>query len=153
ALRQADGRAVAVESDSGREHLFSSKYACPVPGCEYALPELEPRLFSFNNPMGACPRCDGLGSVEFFDVKRIVAHPNLSLASGAIRGWDRRNHFYYSMLQSLASHYDFDVQQPWELLGEKVQELILSGSGQVKIAFTYLSERGRSTVKHRAVDA
>src|SRR5438067_4796185 len=93
ALRHADGRALAIETDSGREHLFSSKFACPVPGCEYALPELEPRLFSFNNPMGACPRCDGLGSVEFFDAKRIVAHPNLSLATGAIRGWDRRNPF------------------------------------------------------------
>ncbi|HYL23355.1 MAG TPA: excinuclease ABC subunit UvrA, partial [Burkholderiales bacterium] len=125
ALRHADGRALAVETDSGREHLFSSKYACPVPGCDYALPELEPRLFSFNNPMGACPRCDGLGSVEFFDVKRIVAHPNLSLASGAIRGWDRRNHFYYSMLQSLARHYRFDIEQPWEALDERVQQVIL----------------------------
>src|SRR6267142_5634834 len=147
ALRHADGRAVAVESDSGREHLFSSKYACPVPGCEYALPELEPRLFSFNNPMGACPRCDGLGSVEFFDVKRIVAHPNLSLASGAIRGWDRRNHFYFSMLQSLARHYQFDIEQPWEMLDERLQKLILYGSGREEIAFHYPGERGRAAVK------
>ncbi|MEX0637797.1 MAG: excinuclease ABC subunit UvrA, partial [Burkholderiales bacterium] len=88
ALRHADGRAVAVETDSGREHLFSAKFACPA--CSYALAELEPRLFSFNNPAGACPRCDGLGSIEFFDPKRVVAHPNLSLAGGAIRGWDRR---------------------------------------------------------------
>ncbi|TMI44809.1 MAG: excinuclease ABC subunit A, partial [Betaproteobacteria bacterium] len=129
---------------------FSAKFSCPL--CDYALPELEPRLFSFNNPMGACPRCDGLGAIEFFDPKRVVAHPNLSLASGAIRGWDRRNHFYYSMLQSLAGHYGFDVEQPWELLDEKVQELILSGSGQEKIAFTYLSERGRSTVKEHAFE-
>ena len=93
ALRHAAGRAVAVESDSGKEHLFSSRFACPV--CGYALAELEPRLFSFNNPMGACPTCDGLGTVEFFDPKRLVAHPNLSLASGAIRGWDRRNHYYH----------------------------------------------------------
>ena len=150
ALRHADGRALVVETDSGKEHLFSAKFSCPL--CDYALPELEPRLFSFNNPMGACPRCDGLGAIEFFDPKRVVAHPNLSLASGAIRGWDRRNHFYYSMLQSLASHYGFDVEQPWELLDEKVQELILSGSGQVKIAFTYLSERGRSTVKEHAFE-
>src|SRR5437867_3337785 len=152
ALRHADGRAIVIEGEAAREHLFSAKYACPVPTCEYALPELEPRLFSFNNPMGACPRCDGLGAVEFFDPKRVVAHPNLSLASGAIRGWDRRNHFYYSMLQSLAGHYGFDVEQPWELLDEKVQELILSGSGQEKIAFTYLSERGRSTVKEHAFE-
>ncbi len=147
ALRHADGRAVAVETDSGREHLFSSKYACPVPGCDYALPELEPRLFSFNNPMGACPRCDGLGSVEFFDVKRIVAHPNLSLASGAIRGWDRRNHFYYSMLQSLARHYHFDIEQPWQALDERVQQVILYGSEKESIAFHYPGERGRTAVK------
>ncbi|MGH8736071.1 MAG: excinuclease ABC subunit UvrA [Burkholderiales bacterium] len=145
ALRHAAGRAVAVESDSGQEHLFSSKFACPV--CGYALAELEPRLFSFNNPMGACPTCDGLGTVEFFDPKRLVAHPNLSLASGAIRGWDRRNHFYYSMLQSLAKHYAFDVEQPWEALDDKVQQLVLYGSGKEKIAFSYPGERGRSVVK------
>ena len=147
ALRHADGRAIAVETDSAHEHLFSAKYACPVPTCEYALPELEPRLFSFNNPMGACPRCDGLGSVEFFDVKRIVAHPNLSLASGAIRGWDRRNHFYYSMLQSLAKHYKFDLEQPWEMLEDRIQKVILDGSGRDKIAFHYPGERGRAAVK------
>jgi excinuclease ABC subunit A len=147
ALRHADGRAVVIETDNGHEHLFSSKYACPVPTCEYALPELEPRLFSFNNPMGACPRCDGLGEVEFFDPKRIVAHPNLSLASGAIRGWDRRNHFYYSMLQSLAKHYRFDIEQPWEMLEDKVQRLVLQGSGKEAIAFHYPGERGRSSVK------
>jgi excinuclease ABC subunit A len=97
--------------------------------------------------MGACPRCDGLGEVEFFDPKRIVAHPNLSLASGAIRGWDRRNHFYYSMLQSLAKHYRFDIEQPWEMLDEKVQRLVLNGSGKEAIAFQYPAERGRSSVK------
>src|SRR2546425_49486 len=150
ALRHADGRALVVETDSQKEHLFSAKFSCPM--CDYALPELEPRLFSFNNPMGACPRCDGLGSVEFFDPRRIVAHPNLSLASGAIRGWDRRNHFYYSMLQSLARHYGFDVEQPWEMLDERVQRLILQGSGKEKIAFTYLSERGRSSVKEHAFE-
>ena len=147
ALRHADGRAIVVETESGHEHLFSAKYACPVPTCEYALPELEPRLFSFNNPMGACPRCDGLGAIEFFDVKRIVAHPNLSLASGAIRGWDRRNHFYYSMLQSLAKHYRFDIEQPWEMLDERLQRLILQGSGKEKIPFHYPGERGRTSVK------
>jgi excinuclease ABC subunit A len=96
ALRHADGRAIAVETESGKEHLFSARFACPQ--CSYSLAELEPRLFSFNNPMGACPKCDGLGAVEFFDPQRVVAHPDLSLASGAIRGWDRRNHFYYSLL-------------------------------------------------------
>jgi len=96
ALRHAEGRAVVLELDSGREHLFSARFACPV--CDYSLSELEPRLFSFNNPMGACPDCDGLGTKTFFDPKRVVAHPDLSLASGAIRGWDRRNQFYFQML-------------------------------------------------------
>jgi excinuclease ABC subunit A len=150
ALRHADGKAVVLEIDTGKEHLFSARFACPV--CDYALPELEPRLFSFNNPMGACPRCDGLGTVEFFDPRRIVAHPDLSLASGAIRGWDRRNHFYYSMLQSLARHYGFDVEQPWERLDDRVQSLILYGSGKDKIAFQYLSERGRTHVKEHAFE-
>jgi excinuclease ABC subunit A len=145
ALRHADGKAVVLESESKKEHLFSAKFSCPA--CDYALPELEPRLFSFNNPMGACPRCDGLGTIEFFDPRRIVAHPNLSLAAGAIRGWDRRNHFYYSMLRSLAGHYGFDVEQPWEMLEDRVQRVVLEGSGREKIAFHYLSERGRTTVK------
>ena len=150
ALRHAEGRAVAVETDSGREHLFSSRFACPA--CSYALAELEPRLFSFNNPMGACPACDGLGTVEYFDPKRVVAHPNLSLASGAIKGWDRRNHFYYSMLQSLAQHYRFDIEQPWEALEDRVQQVLLNGSGKEKIAFRYLSERGRTTVREHAFE-
>ena len=101
ALRHADGRALAVEMDSGHEHLFSAKFSCPV--CSYSLPELEPRLFSFNNPMGACPKCDGLGKITFLDPKRIVAFPHLSLASGAIKGWDRRNQFYFQLLAGLAS--------------------------------------------------
>jgi excinuclease ABC subunit A len=150
ALRHADGKTIVMEADSGKEHLFSAKYACPV--CDYSLPELEPRLFSFNNPMGACPRCDGLGTVEYFDPKRIVAHPNLSLASGAIRGWDRRNHFYYSMLESLARHYEFDIEAPWEMLPERIQRVILDGSGREQIAFRYPSERGRSTVKEHAFE-
>src|SRR5688572_12049334 len=150
ALRHADGKAVVVETENSKEHLFSAKFACPA--CDYALPELEPRLFSFNNPMGACPRCDGLGTTEFFDPKRIVAHPNLSLASGAIRGWDRRNHFYYSLLESLAGHYGFEIETPWEMLDERVQNVILHGSGKDQIAFRYLSERGRSTVKEHAFE-
>jgi excinuclease ABC subunit A len=150
ALRHADGRAIAVEADTGREHLFSARFACPA--CSYSLAELEPRLFSFNNPMGACPRCDGLGAVEFFDPKRVVAHPNLSLASGAIRGWDRRNHFYFTMLQALAQHYGFDIEAPWEALADEAQQLILYGSGKDKIPFSYPGERGRALVKEHAFE-
>jgi excinuclease ABC subunit A len=150
ALRHADGRAIAVEADTGKEHLFSAKFACPA--CSYALAELEPRLFSFNNPMGACPRCDGLGAIEFCDPKRVVAHPNLSLASGAIRGWDRRNHFYFALLQALARRYGFNIEAPWEALADEVQQLILYGSGKDKIAFSYPSERGRPTVKEHAFE-
>ncbi|MGH8722392.1 MAG: excinuclease ABC subunit UvrA, partial [Burkholderiales bacterium] len=101
---------------------------------------------------GACPRCDGLGAVEFFDPKRVVAHPNLSLAGGAIRGWDRRNHFYYTLLQSLAAHYGFDIETPWEALADEVQDRVLNGSGAERIAFRYLNERGRSTVKEHAFE-
>ncbi|MEJ2174328.1 MAG: excinuclease ABC subunit UvrA, partial [bacterium] len=122
--------------------LFSAKFACPQ--CGTALPDLEPRLFSFNNPTGACPHCDGLGTVEFFDPRRVVAHPNLSLAGGAIRGWDRRNHFFHAMLQSLARHYDFDIEQPWEMLDESVQQRVLYGSGEEAIAFSYPGARGRA---------
>ncbi len=150
ALRHANGRALAVETDSGREHAFSANFACPA--CSYSLPELEPRLFSFNNPAGACPRCDGLGVIEFFDPKRVVAHPNLSLAAGAIRGWDRRNHFYHSLLLSLATHYGFDIDTPWEALADDVQRHVLDGSGTQAIAFRYPGERGRSTVKTHAFE-
>ncbi|WP_215781978.1 excinuclease ABC subunit UvrA [Paludibacterium sp. B53371] len=140
ALRHAEGRAIAVEMDSGAEHWFSAKFACPV--CSYSLPELEPRLFSFNNPMGACPKCDGLGELTFFDPRRVVAHPELSLASGAIKGWDKRNQFYFQMLQSLASHYGFDLDLPFEVLPEKVRHVVLHGSGRDSIEFMYMSERG-----------
>ena len=150
ALRHADGRALAVEMDSGREHLFSAKFACPV--CSYSLPELEPRLFSFNNPMGACPRCDGLGTISFFDPKRIAAFPDLSLASGAIKGWDRRNQFYFQMLQCLAGHYAFDLETPFGELPEKVREAVLHGSGDEKIKFTYVGERGNKQVREHAFE-
>ena len=141
ALRHSDGRVLAVEMDSGREHLFSARFACPV--CSYSLPELEPRLFSFNNPMGACPACDGLGQITFFDPKRVVAFPHLSLGAGAIRGWDRRNQFYYQMLTSLAKHYGFDIEQPFEQLPEAAQKVILYGSGNERVRFTYLGEKGQ----------
>ena len=140
ALRHADGRALAVEMDSGKEHLFSARFACPI--CSYSLPELEPRLFSFNNPMGACPRCDGLGQITFFDPKRVVAFPHLSLAAGAIKGWDRRNQFYFQMLTSLAQQYGFDVDESFEHLAKNIQDLVLNGSGKEKIRFLYVGERG-----------
>jgi len=145
ALGLADGRAIALNMDTGEELAFSSRYACPV--CHHSLTELEPRLFSFNNPVGACPTCDGLGHVEVFDPRRVVAFPDLSLASGAISGWDRRNAFTHSLLTSLAAHYDFDIDTPFNELDEKVRHCVLYGSGDEDIAFVYLNEKGRSTVK------
>jgi excinuclease ABC subunit A len=140
ALRLADGKAIAVEMDTDKEHLFSAKFSCPV--CDYSLAELEPRLFSFNNPMGACPTCDGLGNVNFFDPKRVVAFPTLSLASGAIKGWDKRNQFYFQMLTSLAQHYGFDLETAFEELSTEAQHVLLNGSGKEQIAFKYINERG-----------
>jgi excinuclease ABC subunit A len=140
ALRHSENKVLAVEMDSGKEHLFSARFACPV--CSYSLPELEPRLFSFNNPIGACPRCDGLGHVTVFDPERVVAFPGLSLAAGAIKGWDRRNQFYFQMLTSLAAHYDFDIDTPFEQLPEKVREVALFGSGREKLKFAYVGDRG-----------
>ncbi len=145
ALRHADGRALAVEMDSGKEHLFSAKFACPI--CAYSLQELEPRLFSFNNPMGACQRCDGLGEINFFDPKRIVGFPHLSLASGAIKGWDRRNQFYFQLLQSLARHYKFELDRSFDELSEETQEIILQGSGKERIDFQYPTERGKVVIR------
>jgi excinuclease ABC subunit A len=150
ALRHSDGRALAVEMDTGKEHLFSAKFACPV--CSYSLPELEPRLFSFNNPMGACPRCDGLGSISFFDPRRVAAFPDLSLASGAIKGWDRRNQFYFQMLQNLASHFGFDIEAPFGELPEKVRNVVMHGSGDEKIRFVYVGERGKQHVREHAFE-
>ena len=150
ALRHADGRAIALEMESGNEHLFSAKFACPV--CSYSLQELEPRLFSFNNPMGACPRCDGLGVIQFFDPKRVVAHAELSLAAGAIRGWDKRNQFYFQMLSSLAAHFDFDIETPFERLPETVQKVVLYGSGREVLPFQYLNERGRLVTREHSFE-
>jgi len=145
ALRLAEGRALVLEMDSGVEHVYSNKFACPT--CGYSLQELEPRLFSFNNPMGACPECDGLGHIEFFDPKRIVAFPNLSLASGAVKGWDRRNQFYFQMLSNLAEFYGFDLDLPFEKLPEVAQQAVLFGSGKQKIPFTYVNEKGRTVIR------
>ncbi|MDT7513505.1 excinuclease ABC subunit UvrA [Rhodoferax mekongensis] len=145
ALRLAGGRAIALEMDSGVEHLFNAKFACPV--CNYSIAELEPRLFSFNSPVGACPTCDGLGNHEFFDPARVVAFPTLSLASGAIKGWDRRNGYYFSMLESLAKHYAFDIEAAFESLPENVQHAILHGSGEEEIKFSYIMDSGASQGK------
>ena len=150
ALRHADGRAIALEMEGDKEHLFSAKFACPV--CSYSLQELEPRLFSFNNPVGACPKCDGLGVIQFFDPKRVVAHPELSLAAGCIRGWDKRNQFYFQMLQSLAAHFGFDVDTPWEQLPEEAQQVILHGSGRDVLPFQYLNERGKLVVREHTFE-
>ena len=136
----ANGRIVVLEMDGGQEHLFSSRFACPQ--CTYSLPELEPRLFSFNSPQGACPSCDGLGMSETFDVERVVAFPTLSLASGAIKGWDRRNGYYFSMLESVALHHEVSVETPFDELPEAVQQVILWGSGEEDIAFTYQFDSG-----------
>ena len=153
ALKLADGRALAVELDQApapegalptpaREHLFNAKFSCPV--CSYSITELEPRLFSFNSPMGACPACDGLGAMDFFDPARVVAFPSLSLASGAIKGWDRRNAYYFAMLESLAKHYRFDIDAPFESLPPEVQQAVLQGSGAEEIKFSYVMESGRA---------
>ena len=138
ALRIADGRALALELDSGREHLFSSKFGCPV--CSYSLPELEPRLFSFNSPVGACPSCDGLGHVTAFDPERVVAFPTLSLASGAVKGWDRRNAYTHGLLESVAKHYGFDLETPFDQLASEHQQVLLHGSGTTEIAFVYQAD-------------
>jgi excinuclease ABC subunit A len=149
ALRLGEGLAIVADMDDAKAApiLFSSRYACPV--CDYSLPELEPRLFSFNSPVGACPTCDGLGVTQFFDPQRVVVHPELSLAAGAVRGWDRRNVYYFGMVASLAKHYKFDIDTPWKALPAKVQKAVLFGSGEDEIAFKYTSDTGTHSRKHR----
>ena len=138
ALRIADGRAIALEMDGGREHLFSSKFACPI--CSYALAELEPRLFSFNSPQGACPTCDGIGQVTVFDPQRVVGFPSLSLASGAVKGWDRRNSYTFTLLEAVAKHYRFDIDTPFDALPAAIQQVLLYGSDSEEISFVYTSD-------------
>ncbi|MDE2048618.1 MAG: excinuclease ABC subunit UvrA, partial [Betaproteobacteria bacterium] len=168
ALRLADGRALVhrLGSDDAQgdtapaaprsgaaaapDIVFSNKFACPI--CGWSLAELEPRLFSFNNPAGACPTCDGLGHVDVIDPERVISHPSLSLASGAIRGWDRRNPFYFSHFSSLADHYGFDIEMPFEELPPRVRQVVLHGSGDEQIAFTYLTERSKSVVRKHAFE-
>jgi excinuclease ABC subunit A len=149
-LRLADGvaRVAYIDGSDAEEITFSDRFACNI--CGYSLTELEPRLFSFNNPTGACPTCDGLGVKQFFDPERVVVNPGLSLAGGAIRGWDRKTTYYYQMIQSLASHYDFDIETPFNKLSKKLQDIVLYGSGTDKIEFFYANSRGMQIKKlHR----
>ncbi|WP_308666172.1 excinuclease ABC subunit UvrA [uncultured Aggregatibacter sp.] len=141
-LELSGGTAVVAYMDDPKaeELVFSANFACPH--CGYSVPELEPRLFSFNNPAGACPTCDGLGVQQYFDEKRVVQNPSISLANGAIKGWDRRNFYYYQMLTSLAKHYHFDIETPFEELPKKIQQIILHGSGKEEIEFQYMNDRG-----------
>ena len=148
-LRLADGRALAIQQDDegvlGSELAFSSRFGCPQ--CSYALPELEPRLFSFNSPLGACPGCDGLGQVTAFDPERVVAFPSLSLASGAIKGWDRRNTYTHQLLSCVARHAGFDLETPFEALSASAQQLVLHGSGTQDIEFIYQAEGARGKTR------
>ena len=149
ALQLADGiaRVAWMDEPEREELLFSARFACPH--CGYALSELEPRLFSFNSPIGACPECDGLGVAQSFEPEHVVRNPELSLAGGAVRGWDRRNAWYFQMISSLARHYGFDVETPFQDLDKKIQKIILYGSGREQIEFTYLNDRGHQyTRKH-----
>ncbi len=145
-LRIADGRVQVFNLDTEQETIFSNRFACPM--CGYALQELEPRLFSFNNPVGACGTCDGLGTTHFFDPARIVAYPHLSLASGAIKSWDKRNPFMFSIIKSVLAHYKVDINTPFEEMAENVQQAVLHGSGKEEISFEYAHEHGSSRKKH-----
>ncbi|WP_293730912.1 excinuclease ABC subunit UvrA [uncultured Actinobacillus sp.] len=147
ALELSGGTASVVEMDNpqSEELMFSANFACPH--CGYSVPELEPRLFSFNNPAGACPTCDGLGVQQYFDESRVVQNDEISLASGAVKGWDRRNFYYYQMLKSLAEHYHFDIEIPYGQLPKKIKEILMNGSGEEEIQFTYLNDRGDKVVR------
>jgi excinuclease ABC subunit A len=146
ALQMTDGVAVVASmDDAGNETLFSSRFSCP--SCGYSISELEPRMFSFNNPAGACGTCDGLGVKQFVDPARVVAHPELSLNAGAVRGWDRRNAYYHQLLISLAKHYQFDLDMPFEELSDAVRKVVLYGSGRTTIDFSYMSDRGKSVTR------
>ena len=148
ALNLSEGIVRVAFMDEKRDELvFSSRYACPQ--CGYSISELEPRIFSFNNPSGACQSCDGLGIKQFFDPERIISHPELSLASGAIRGWDRNNTYYFQMLTSLAKHYGFDMDKPFGKLSKKIRDIILNGSGDEEIKFVYQNDRGNKTIKQQ----
>ena len=145
-LELSGGIAVVADMDNNSEEMiFSANFACPH--CGYSMQELEPRLFSFNNPAGACNTCDGLGVQQYFDPSRIILDDSLSLAAGAIRGWDQKNYYYFQMLTSLAQHYGFDLNIPFKKLAKKVQEIILKGSGSTQIEFQYINDRGDTRIK------
>ena len=151
ALNLTDGIASISFMDGDQEdRLFSARHACPV--CDYSLDELEPRLFSFNNPAGACPACDGLGVKQFFDEDKVILDPESSISEGAIRGWDRRNIYYYHMLDSLAEHYDFDLDKPWKKLRKRDREVILHGSGDTPVDFSYVNDRGDVTIRRHTFE-
>ncbi|MCA0902165.1 excinuclease ABC subunit UvrA [Microbulbifer agarilyticus] len=151
ALNLTDGIASISFMDGGRDdYLFSARHACPI--CDYSLEELEPRLFSFNNPAGACPSCDGLGVKQFFDEDKVILDPESSISEGAIRGWDRRNIYYYHMLDSLSQHYGFDLDKPWQKLAKKYRAVILNGSGDTPIDFSYVNDRGDITVRRHTFE-
>jgi excinuclease ABC subunit A len=152
ALRLGNGVAklAFAESNEREEMTFSSRHACPQ--CGYSVPTLEPKMFSFNNPAGACEGCDGLGYQEFFDPQRVVMHPQLSLAGGAIRGWDRRNAYYFQMIRALAEHYGFDSELPWAQLTQEVRDAVLKGSGSEEIDFRYTDSRGKPAKKRHAFE-
>lgn len=147
ALELSGGTAVVVDMDDPKaeELVFSANFACPH--CGYSVPELEPRLFSFNNPAGACPTCDGLGVQQFFDESRVVQNESISLAGGAVKGWDRRNFYYYQMLTSLAKHYKFDIETPYEDLPQKIKDIVMHGSGKEEIEFQYMNDRGDVVIR------
>ena len=147
ALELSGGTAVVADMDNPKaeELVFSANFACPH--CGYSVPELEPRLFSFNNPAGACPTCDGLGVQQFFDESRVVQNESISLAGGAVKGWDRRNFYYYQMLTSLAKHYKFDIETPYEDLPQKIKEIVMHGSGKEEIEFQYMNDRGDVVIR------
>lgn len=139
-LNHGESKIKLVNLEDNSEKWFSSKFACPE--CDYSIPELEPRIFSFNNPIGACPQCDGLGHITFFDPNKVITGPELSIGDGAIKGWDKRNQYTYQMLLSLAKHYKFDIEKPWNELDKKIQQILLYGSGDELINFNILNERG-----------
>ena len=147
ALELSGGTAVVADMDNpnAEELVFSANFACPH--CGYSVPELEPRLFSFNNPAGACPTCDGLGVQQFFDESRVVQNESISLAGGAVKGWDRRNFYYYQMLTSLAKHYKFDIETPYEDLPQKIKDIVMQGSGKEEIEFQYMNDRGDVVIR------
>ncbi len=147
ALELSGGTAVVADMDNpnAEELVFSANFACPH--CGYSVPELEPRLFSFNNPAGACPTCDGLGVQQFFDESRVVQNESISLAGGAVKGWDRRNFYYYQMLTSLAKHYKFDIETPYEDLPQKIKNIVMHGSGKEEIEFQYMNDRGDVVIR------